>query len=139
MVLPSRPILLRGKDMKFSLRELVFAYENGCLRKLANLDMALKTSYWVNKLIQRLEPEINQFQKSRNELFAKYGEENDEKLLEIPEEKRSEADAELNELLEQEISVDIDKIALSEDLVGISANDIRLLDPFVLVDFQADD
>lgn len=95
--------------MKLSLNDLINS--KGSLTKLAKTDIPIKTAYWLNKDIQKLNNEFLIFDELKKKLFEKYGENKDNQIIIKPENIES-FQKDFNELLKSEIEVEIHKIKL---------------------------
>jgi hypothetical protein len=86
------------------------------LRKLVAQDLSLKTAYRVSKLVDKLNTHLTYFDQNRDRI-AKLAD-NDSK--------------ELDELLDEDIDLDADKVQISlDEPVKLSAGDIGSLEKFI--------
>jgi vacuolar-type H+-ATPase subunit I/STV1 len=107
--------------MKVKLNEVINSTSS--FQKLSTTDMPGKLAYTVARNIRKLEIEIKSFDDARNTLFAKYGEDVEEKNIKTEEVKKfkrikkeniEQFQKEVNEILEKEVDVDIWKIKVVE-------------------------
>jgi hypothetical protein len=102
--------------------------------------LEFKTSYWLKKLIVKLEPELKDFNEVKKDLFEKFGEDilNEEGQAtgdkRIPEENMEDFTKYFNELLAFDIQIDnVRKFTLEEldKAEGITLDDVSALEPFI--------
>lgn len=89
-------------------------FNNGTLKisGLLNEKINIKTKYWLGKLVDQVTSEKQSFNKLREELIKKYGEETKDGGFEVkpvindkPNPKLEEFSKEINELLDQEVEL----------------------------------
>lgn len=116
--------------MKLQLKTIVLAIP--ALSKVASGDLSLRLAYRLKKNIAALQKEADFFSERRQTIFEKYGDPNEDGTYRFEGDNEQKAVAELDELLELEVSPDIEPldIPVSENLC-ISVNDIGLLAPFI--------
>ena len=98
------------------------------LSKLAAGDLSLRLAYQLKRLISALQEELDFFAEQRRKIFEKYGAVDGS----FPAESESAAMAELDELLELEVTPEVEvlDIPVSENL-RLSVNDLDFLAFFV--------
>ena len=102
------------------------------LKNLIQKELPLKTVYQVSKLIKKCEEEISIYEKLRNDLIIKKGEEQEDGSFSIKDsEKLSEYYKEIDTLLQTSIE-GIQKIKLPDD-IKLTTNDFILLEEFLEV------
>ena len=98
------------------------------LEKLIVQDLPIKIAYKLSKLVKRLNEEYVIYSKNKNNLFEKYGTKEKEKITVKPENMKQ-FKKDLEELLEIEVKMNIDKIKLSDlNTIKISTIDMTNLD-----------
>lgn len=123
--------------MKVKLASIINSVEG--LNNILKKELPVKAAYWLTKLSHKLESEIKQFTETRNRLIKKYGEQKDNDWLVNPEdkEKYEKFKNEMEELLNTEVDIDINPIAIKQlGDVKISAIDMMAIEPF-LTDIEA--
>lgn len=115
--------------MQLTLKYIVSAYES--LKKLLDVDVNISVAYRLNRLIKILEPEIKEFEESRQKLILRYGTKVGEKI-EISGTNRDEFLHEYDKLCQITIEVPFDPLPAEEFVdVKLSAIDIERLDRFI--------
>jgi hypothetical protein len=105
----------------------------GSLKILIEKPMKAKTSFKLSMLIDAIEVPNKLFEEKKLELFKKYGEDKDGQLS-VPSAKVPEFQAELEDLLNTEVSVD-ERISLSDiEDIEVEARVIYLMKPFITKD-----
>ena len=126
--------------MKILLKELLDA-KTGFEELLSNKDLPVLVSYRINKLIDEINPEFEAFEKSKNELIKKYGEEKQEEgkdsIVEVKPDNLQNYFKELEDIVKEEISLKYEPFNIA---AAFNADDIkkikigppnqRLLEPF---------
>ena len=115
------------------LKTLYNAYP--ALTKLAGQDLPLRELYRLSRILRTLEGDIRFFMEQRNELFRKYGAEQDGEIV-ILQEHAEEFAAAMDELGEIEADADAKKLGLpmelsAEENVQLSYNDLQMLEGIV--------
>ena len=105
------------------LKDLHNAYP--ALTKLAGQDLPLPELYRLSRILRTLEGDIRFFMEQRNELFRKYGAEQDGEIVVLPEHAEKFA-AEMDELGEIDADVDAEKLGLPMELSAENAGTVRL-------------
>lgn len=105
------------------LKDLYNAYP--ALTKLAGQDLPLPELYRLSRILRTLEGDIRFFMEQRNELFRKYGAEQDGEIVVLPEYAEKFA-AEMDELGEIDADVDAEKLGLPMELSAENAGTVRL-------------
>lgn len=116
--------------MKTQLRTIVLAVP--LLSKIVARDLSLRLAYQLKKNIFALQTEVDFFAEQRQKLFQKYGTAKDDGTYSFEGENEQKAIAELDELLDLEVSPEAEPldIPISENLC-IAVNDMDLLMPFI--------
>lgn len=116
--------------MKLKLKTIILAIP--ALSKVTGGDLSLRLAYRMKQNIFALQKEADFFSEQRQKIFEKYGTPKDDGTYSFSEENEPKAIAELDELLELEVSpeVEIIDIPITENL-HLSVNDIGLLMPFI--------
>lgn len=124
--------------IKIKLGELVNSTE--VLQKLSQTELKAKLSWSVTKLLKAADKEMQDFNEARMNLIQKYGEkdENGElitdenKNCKIPEAGLQEFSAELNELVETEIEINVNPLNI-DDLEDkeFTPAEMAILEPFI--------
>lgn len=99
-----------------------------------NKDMFTITSYKIGKIVKALVPEFELFEKSRKEIFEKYGEqsEENENMLVVKKEMKDKFEEEMASLFEHEIKLNVAKITLKElSNVKISPKALEAIEMFI--------
>src|SRR6266849_2778635 len=117
--------------MTVTLKQIINAKD--ALYRLANLKLPIKKAYTITKLINKLEVELNNFNKLHIQLIEKYGDKDHfNGVTTVKDENKEDFTKEYEELGNVEVTIDLNKIELSEDL-EISPLDLLLLEPFTTV------
>lgn len=116
--------------MTIKLKTIILAIP--ALSKVTGGDLSLRLAYRMKQNISALQKEADFFSEQRQKIFEKYGTPKDDGTYAFTEENEPKAIAELDELLELEVSpeVEIIDIPVTENLY-LSVNDIGLLMPFI--------
>ena len=115
------------------LKTLYNAYP--ALTKLAGQDLPLKELYKLSRILRAFEGDIRFFMEQRDELFRKYGAEQDGEIVILPE-SAEEFAAAMEELGEIDADVDPESLGLpmelsAEENVRLSYNDLQMLEGIV--------
>jgi hypothetical protein len=110
------------------LIKIVNAVNN--LNKLSEMLLPAKESFKIIKLMQKIEPELQNYNVQRNKLLAKYGDSEDGKTFVIKEEEKENFTKEIIDLENIEIDFEFDKIKISEKLT-MKASDLINITDFV--------
>ena len=105
------------------LKTLYNAYP--ALTKLAGQDLPLKELYKLSRILRSFEGDIRFFMEHREELFRKYGAEQDGEIVLLPE-YAEEFAAAMDELGEIEADVDTENLGLPMELSADGAENVRL-------------
>ena len=112
-------------------------FEGGKVEALNELIMQplpVSESYKLMKFVKELKEKQDVYRGAKIAIFKKYGEEKEDKTMEIKKENQEEAMKELNELIEIEEEYSLDsKIVLSKEL-EFSAAQLMLLEDIVIVE-----
>ena len=102
------------------------------LGKLSAGDLELRLAYKLKNLVSMLQKDVDFFIEQRQKIFEKYGTSKEDGSFDFSAENEPKAAAELEELLEMEVTPEVEAIdiPITENLL-LSANDIGLLMPFV--------
>ena len=100
--------------MKLTLRQIWIANVPNSegissLSKLITQDLPVKSSYWINKQVQKLQKEMDEIEIQRKKLIEKYGEKQKDGTLQVIK-KIKELTDEFNKFLETETEIDIQTI-----------------------------
>ena len=101
--------------MQINLNQLV-ASKNG-LAKLAETQFKAKKLFEITKFVRVCAAEIESFDKVREEKIRQFGEENEingKQVFEVSSENQQQFFSEIQELLDQEISLEIPEITLDD-------------------------
>lgn len=99
--------------MKIKLSELWNS--QNVLKQLNMMNgIPIKTSYWIAKNTKKISKELGTVEEKRKELVSKFGKENENKELSVPQENLEAFHKEFQELLDVEIDVDIKPIYIGE-------------------------
>ena len=126
--------------IKVSIKDLVGSTE--ALQKLASMELKAKTSWQIGRILKSADAEIQSFNEARMNLIRKYGEkdENGELITDdkgnckILEEGVKEFASELNDLIEQEVELNANKVAV-EDLDGKEFTPSEMAQLEMFIDF----
>lgn len=111
--------------MKVQLYKLIQALP--ALETLSTQKFLASTTLKVMRCIRAVRPEIEDYEKLKNEIVTKYGTQENESTIVKPEQMEDFL-KEINPLLECEANLFIDKIPLSILTVDFSAKDLELLE-----------
>lgn len=116
--------------MNIKLKAIILAIP--ALSKVIAGNLSLRIAYRMKQNVAALQKEADFFSEQRQKIFEKYGVQNDDGSYTFSEENEPKAAVELNELLDLEVSpeVEVMDIPISENL-RLSVNDIELLTPFI--------
>jgi len=129
--------------MKVVLNDLLVS-KPGFTEFLENKEIPILISYRVNKLIDEINPELERFEKTKNELINKYGEEkkkkdSEETYVEVKPENIQTFFTEMEALSKEEITLkyepfNIAKACNSEDIkkIKLSFDNQRLIEKFFI-------
>ena len=124
--------------IKIKLGELVNSTE--VLQKLSQTELKAKLSWAVTKLLKAADKEMQDFNEARMNLIQKYGEkdENGElitdenKNCKIPEAGLQKFSAELNELVETEIEINVNPLNINDlEDKEFTPAEMAILEPFI--------
>lgn len=113
------------------------------LQKLAGADLKAKLAWQVARLLKAAEAELQSFNETRMTLIKKYGEKDTEGELitdekgncKIPPEDINTFTAELNELLNTEVEINVNKISINDlENMSFTPSEMTLLEEFI--DFE---
>lgn len=112
------------------MRSIVLAIP--ALSKLSAGDLSLRLAYRLKHSIDAIQKEADFFSQQRIKILEKYGTPNENGDYAFAEGQEEKAIAELDELLELEVTLDIPvmEIPITEDL-RLSVNDLEVMSPFV--------
>ncbi len=134
--------------MKVTLGKLmqVATGEDAPLGALANnKDFSIKRNFTIVRLVEKLDPEVKALGKSRETIITKYGEKNEKGQTSVQPFVGEGEDAkpnpqwepfvkEMNELMDTEIEIDVEPVALPGNVVGVTAQELLVLGPFVTLE-----
>ena len=114
--------------MKIKLADIVGEVEN--VKALLDLKFPIKVSYRLNRLVSKLQPELNLYDTKRNELVKEFGDapQEDGTIKVTDPEKLAEFTKKLQELLDVECEIDFEKIKI-DDIPNVEVS------PKLLVNF----
>lgn len=130
--------------IKIKLSDLVNSIEG--LRSLGQKELKAKPAYRVGKTIKAVEGELTVFNQTRQELIQKYGEKKEDGQLntdengnvKIPLDVISEFNKQMQELLNEEIELNVNLIALDDiEELNFTPTEMAQIEPFV--DIESDD
>jgi hypothetical protein len=98
--------------MKIKLGELKNAETS--LQKLIEKDLNIKIAYKLGKLIKIISAEFKEIEDSRVKLIKKYGKEDENKNIQVLPENNEKFYIEFQQLLDEEIDIDFEPLALEE-------------------------
>ena len=117
--------------MNVTLGEIVNAVP--ALNKAAGQDMPIKASYRLAKLLKELSPEAELYDKQRLKLCQKYGAlDEDKQAYNIPTENMSDFEAEMNELLSQEVEISAQPVTVPDEL-RLPAAEVLAAEKFITI------
>ena len=116
--------------MKTTMRTIVLAVP--ALSKLSAGDLSLRLAYRLKHSIDAIQKEADFFSQQRIKILDKYGTPNENGDYTFDDGQEEKAVAELDELLELEVTLDIPMVAvpITEEL-RLSVNDLEVMSPFV--------
>lgn len=107
------------------------------LQKIASSNVSLQTLYSVNKLMKKVEEELEFFEKERINILEKYGKRVDNDRYKIEENSKAAYDNAMTELLDVEVKSNIEEITLPvSENIQLSYNDLKALEGFVKIQFE---
>jgi len=120
--------------MKVKLIDIVSARES--INRLIKSNLPAKKSYLISKMFKPVIEEINTFEKKRNDLVLKYGEQmgEDKAQYAVKQENMKQYTDEVKDLLDIDLEYDVEPINLEDllnDDVKLTAEDFVLLDKFI--------
>lgn len=102
------------------------------LHRLANEPMSLKTLYWTNKLLRRLEKEIAFFNDKQGEIVRELGEQTEDGKWRINGEHTADFERRMQELISIEIDDDFKAARIpTTETISLSYNDLCTLDGLI--------
>ena len=102
------------------------------LQKLAGEDLTVRTLYKINKLMRRLDKEIDFFNSERNKAIEELCEKDEGNKFRIPEENREALNKRLHELSDLGIEPDIEPVRLTDnENIRLSYNDLKALEGII--------
>jgi len=105
------------------------------LQKLAGENLTPKVLYWTNKLLTRLEKEIDFFSTERGKLLKQYGEEVEPDKWRVKPENIEAFEAAMKEVVDIDIEADFKVVKIpTTEKISLSYNDLRLLEGFAELD-----
>lgn len=114
--------------MKVKLRSIIDNLDN--IKELQDVELPTKVSYRIKRLLDKLQPALDTYNKERIALIHKFGEEDPKtKEWKVKEEKLQEFYSELQKLLDVEEEVEFNKVK-EEELENIKIK-TRLLVDFI--------
>ena len=105
------------------------------LQKLAGENLTPKVLYWTNKLMARLEKEIDFFSTERGKLLKQYGEEVEPDKWKVKPENIEAFEAAMKEIVDIDIEADFKVVKIpTTEKISLSYNDLRLLEGLAELD-----
>ena len=123
--------------MRIRLSQIMSSQD--AIKTLASQKLPVRTAYKIQKNLRLLEPEVSNFEKIRSQLIMeKYGEEEEGSngSYKVPPENMKDYLKELNQLLDLEVTVDIQKVTLPENFEML-VSDVYALD--WMIDFDEEE
>lgn len=108
------------------LIKIVNAVDN--LDKLSMLSLPAKESFKVVNLLMEIDPYIKNYHTQKNNLLAKYGDSEDEKTYTIREDEKDNFIKEVEDLGNIEITLNFEKIKISDKLTIRAADLVNILE-----------
>ncbi len=93
------------------------------LQNLIEQKLPSRTAFKLYKIVERLNRELESFEKAQKDLFARYGEEKDG-VVTIEKDNQDAFGKEMAELLATEVELEIQPIKLDELTVELSASEV---------------
>lgn len=127
--------------IKVTISDLLNSTET--LQKLAQKDFKAKLAWQIGRLLKAAEGEIQSFNETRMNLIKKFGnkDENGELITDdkgnckIGEENVTDFSTELNDLINQEVEINANKINIEDlDACNFTPTDMAQLEPFIKFD-----
>lgn len=112
--------------MNVTMKEIVDARE--ALVFLSQQKLSIKLSYTISKLLRKINVELEALSKARQEVISRLAPEGTAITPEI----NQAIGADLDEVLSETVSIDLNKIDLSGISVEITPRDVMALEPFCL-------
>ena len=126
----------KGKEMKFTIKELIESSPS--LTRVMNKELPSTASYGLKKSIKALQSELKNYHEARIIICEKHGTKIEgTENYDVPTEKESEFNKEMEELLNLEVEIPVHQITLAslKDVV-ISAMDLHHLDKFIVEEIK---
>jgi len=99
------------------------------MQKLAGENLTPKTLYWTNKLLSRLEKDVDFFGQERSKLLKQYGEETEPDKWRVKPENIEAFEAAMKEIVDIDIEADFKVVKIpTTEKISLSYNDLRLLE-----------
>ena len=130
----------KGDKQMIKIQLLELQSITGGLNDISSKVIPVKASYWIGKLIKKLEKEIKDFEEARMKLVDQYGMKDKDGQLIIEKnqyviEDKASFDKEFNELQSTEIEIDFPPIALSSFKdAEVTPGSMLVLDKFIAGD-----
>ena len=120
--------------MKLKNEQLYGAFM--AMQKVTPQVLPVKVSFALAKLFKELKPKVEAIDEVKTKIIKEYGKEDAGKGWSIPvtDSKYPECMAKLNELFGIEVDFNFDVVKLPLDGLNVSAIDIMLLDPLVIIE-----
>lgn len=124
--------------IKLKMSQLATMFTGGGdspLGRLGRLStMSAKVTYRAAKMIKAVSAEIESYEKARIDLCKKCGKLDPKtNCYGIDEDKKEEFNKSMNELLQQDVTLDVLEVELDPDAVGLTPSDLIILEPVVKV------
>ena len=107
------------------------------LVKLLSAELPVRVSYRLSKIIKNINQELTEFESSRQKLFEKYGEPQNDNTIMVKPELQQEFLAQLNMLLAETVELPDIKVTVQDlDDVKFSALELAVLEPWLTEETQ---
>ena len=120
--------------MKIALGKLKNSEQ--ALVKLSNSSLPINLAYKISKMIKVVSSELTELEEHRKKLVEKYGEDNGEGSLIVPEHNIENFVQEINPLFQEEIDLPFEKIKAASipDTISLTPIEVTQLEDFI--DFE---
>lgn len=117
--------------MKVKLSQIVNSIEQ--FKSLQQIKLPIKIAYKIARLVNKLQPEIDTFDKKRNELIMELGTKNEDETTSVKPDKLKEFTEKYNELLDIDVEIDWFTPIKIEELGDISI-EVKNLPDWIFID-----
>lgn len=98
------------------------------LQKLMTIEFKSNVAYKISRNARMLQPELDQFNNSKQDIIKKHAEKLEDGNFHIAKEKIQKVNRELHEILNEQIEVDIMKIDIDDLICDMSPSDIMKIE-----------